>query len=91
MTPGRKGSRWRRLHANQKAKRLGCWLCQQPIDYTLTWPDPGSFSVDHRKPLNTHPHLAEDPGNLESAHLGCNSARGQSDPKPSLGSTSRAW
>jgi 5-methylcytosine-specific restriction endonuclease McrA len=88
---GRKGSRWRRLHAGQKAKRLGCWLCSQPIDYQLDWPDPQSFSVDHAQPLSTHPHLAEDPGNLRSAHLSCNSSRGAKAPRPALGVTSRDW
>jgi hypothetical protein len=88
---GRTGSRWRALVKNQKAQRLPCWLCAQPIDYTLDWPDPQSFSVDHAKPLSTHPPLAEDPGNLRSAHLSCNSSRGAKDPRPTLGTTSRNW
>lgn len=88
---GRRGGRWRRLHTNQKAKRLGCWLCGQPIDYSLTWPDPASFSVDHHPSLSEHPEGAEDPGCLRSSHLSCNSSKGAKDAKPSLGATSRDW
>ena len=28
-----------------------CWICGQPIDYTLKYPDPKSFVVDHRTAL----------------------------------------
>jgi 5-methylcytosine-specific restriction endonuclease McrA len=88
---GRKGSRWRRLHAGIKAERHPCWLCNQAIDYTLDWPDPQSFSVDHVKSLLTHPHLAEDPANLRAAHLSCNSSKGARAARPALGVTSRDW
>ncbi len=88
---GRRGTRWRRLHAGVKVRRHPCWLCGQPIDYQLAWPDPASFSVDHQHPLSTHPHLAEDPANLRASHLGCNSSRGQRPPRPGVGTTSRNW
>jgi 5-methylcytosine-specific restriction endonuclease McrA len=88
---GRRGGRWRKLHAEQKAKRLPCWLCGQPIDYAAHKDDPKSFSVDHEKSRLSHPHLAEEPTNLRSAHAGCNKSRGPRAPQPSLGSTSRDW
>lgn len=88
---GRRGRRWETLKANLRAQRRPCWLCGQPIDYTLQWPDLGSFSVDHRTPREDAPHLAEDPANLAAAHLGCNTTRGKRDPSPSLGSSSRRW
>jgi hypothetical protein len=60
--------------------------------YRLEWPDPDSFSVDHYpRPLSTHPHLAEDPGNLKPAHLRCNQAAGDRGPVPSLGQPSEDW
>lgn len=90
VNAGRRGSRWNRLKANQRAKRLPCCLCGQPIDYTLEWPDPGSFSVQHKQDWHRHPELREDPANLDSAHLGCNSSAGQ-DGKPTLGATSETW
>lgn len=89
---GRSTRRFRALAANLKTKRRGCCRCGQPIDYSLENPDPGSFSVDHYPhPLSTHPHLAEDPGNLDAAHLRCNESAGKSNPKPGLGVPSRSW
>jgi 5-methylcytosine-specific restriction endonuclease McrA len=88
---GRRGHRWRRLHAALKLQRRPCWLCGQPIDYGLDWPDTGSFSVDHDPPLSVYPAGAEDPAHLRPAHLGCNSSRGQKPPRPSVGQTSRNW
>lgn len=88
---GRSTRRMRRLKQEQRAKGLPCWLCGQPIDYTLSDDDPDAFSVDHVKPWSTHPHLREDPANLRSAHLRCNKGRGNRDPRPGLGLRSREW
>jgi 5-methylcytosine-specific restriction endonuclease McrA len=89
---GRGGRRWARLSANLKMQRRHCCRCHQPIDYTLRYPDPMSFSVDHFPfPLSTHPHLAEDPSNLDAAHLVCNQAAGNHAVKPTIGTVSRAW
>ena len=88
---GRTSRRFRSLRENLRRQKLPCHLCSQPIDYTLDWPHPGSFTVDHRKPLSTHPHLAEDPRNLAPAHLDCNSSRGNRQPPAPLGATSRDW
>ncbi|TPX00978.1 HNH endonuclease [Schumannella luteola] len=72
--------------------RLPCWLCGQPIDYDLQWPDPGSFSVDHVVPHSRSPELREDPGNLRSSHLLCNQKRGdRGDGPPALGLLSERW
>ena len=86
---GRTGRRWNRRRENLKAQRKPCWLCSSPIDYSLAWPHPYSFTVDHVAPLSTHPHLAEDPSNLASAHLHCNAQRGAK--AVGLGQTSRQW
>lgn len=59
---------------------LGCWLCPQPIDYTLKWPHPESFTVDHAKPVSKFPELADDPLNFRPAHLVCNQMRGTTTP-----------
>jgi hypothetical protein len=89
---GRGGRRWRRLVANLKMQRRPCCRCRQPIDYTLRWPDPQSFSTDHYPhSLSSHPHLAEDPANLDAAHLVCNQSAGSDAPKPTIGAVSRAW
>lgn len=93
---GRSTRRFRRLAANLRAQRRPCCVCRQPIDYQLQWPDPGSFPVEHLKPWSTHPHLREDPANLDAAHLGCNSSRGQRTRQQAnldrdLGQRSRDW
>jgi len=71
--------RWKRTAKAQKAKRLPCFHCGQPIDYTLVWPDPQSFSADHLKPWVNHPELRYDPGNVVSSHLLCNQTKGSSE------------
>lgn len=88
---GRSGGNWRRLVANQRAKRLPCCICKQPINYQLKYPHEDSFSVEHIKPWSTHPELREEPSNLDSAHLRCNKAKQDKVDKPTLGTTSRSW
>lgn len=89
---GRHGRRWKRLRAEVRARREPCIRCGQPIDLTLRWPDPGSFTVDHYPhPLATHPHLAEEPTNLRGAHLACNQSAGMNGPGPGIGETSEEW
>lgn len=89
---GRRGSRWRRLSAEVRAKRRPCCLCGQPIDYSLKHPDPGSFSVQHIKDWHTHPELREDPSNLDAAHLGCNGSDGaRPEGMAALGPMSEEW
>lgn len=91
VSAGRSGHNWRKLVANLRAQRRPCWICGQPIDYRLRWPDPASFSADHAAPLSTYPHLAEDPSNLRASHLRCNTSRGAREPKAQIGITSRNW
>lgn len=69
---------WREVAANQRAKHLPCYLCGQPIDYSLHWPNPSSFSADHLRPYAHNPDLRTDPGNVVSAHLLCNQKKGDS-------------
>ena len=96
---GRSGSRWRKLKADVYARGAVCCRCGQPIDYSLPYLDedtgksnPASKSVDHYPhPLSTHPHLAEDLGNLAAAHLGCNWEANDRPTTPSLGEPSEAW
>lgn len=86
------GPRWRRLKANVRLRGGLCCRCVQPIDYTLSWPDPESFSVDHYPhPYATHPHLAEDPANLAPAHLHCNQSASDNGARPGLGTPSETW
>ena len=72
-------TRWKQIAANQRAKKLPCYLCGQPIDYSLQWPDPASFSADHKLPWKQHPELRYDPGNVVSSHLRCNQSKGNNE------------
>lgn len=49
-----------------------CQLCRAPIRHELTFPHPGSASIDHRDPFGGH-----DPANWQASHLACNVAKGQ--------------
>lgn len=81
MADDKRGSTraWKRGAAVQRAKRLPCFHCGQPIDYDLRWPDPASFSADHLRPYVRHPELRLDPGNVVSSHLLCNQKKGDSE------------
>jgi 5-methylcytosine-specific restriction endonuclease McrA len=54
-----------------------CRLCWLPIDPEVAWPDPMSPSVDHVIPLSRGG--AHTLSNVQSAHLGCNSSKGDRD------------
>jgi hypothetical protein len=90
---GRRGRRYERLKANLRAQqRQPCILCGQRIDYSLRWPDPASFSVQHIQSWIDHPELREDPANLAQAHLDCNQGAGTTGgASVDLGSTSHNW
>lgn len=68
-----------------------CWLCGQPINYKADYPAEDSFTVDHMYPVATHPHLAEDPGNLRPCHALCNWARGTKKPQMRQSEPTRDW
>lgn len=51
-----------------------CQLCRRPIDPAIPWPDPRSPSIDHIVPLSRGGQHSL--ANVQAAHLGCNSAKG---------------
>lgn len=51
-----------------------CQLCQQPIDFTLPYPDPMSRTVDHIRPRSAGGPTTLT--NLRLAHWACNNRRG---------------
>src|SRR4051812_24989337 len=59
------------------------------IDYDPTAENEQSFSLDHRFPVSTHPHVAENAGNFEASHLDRNKRRGNRDAPLTLGVISR--
>lgn len=84
----------RRDQDRDRLRRQGrpCYLCGEPIDYTLRTPDPMSFELDHIEPVSTAPEREHDPTNHGATHRRCN--RGKWDG-PINGSkqapTSRRW
>lgn len=95
-TTGRpEGRAYRKLKADFRAQceatQAICWLDNRPIDYSLTFPHPDSFSVDHAQTVKERPDLAMDPLNFRPAHLHCNTQRGDSKPHIQIGQPSEAW
>lgn len=68
-----------------------CWLCFRRIDYSLEYPHPESFSVDHAMPTSTHPELGNDVNNFRPSHLVCNQMRGDEEPHLDIGEPSEVW
>lgn len=83
---GHSGARWRALHAQLKAQGGPCWLCGQPIDRTLRYPHPMSFSADYVTPWSQGGTMRLT--NLRPAHLQHNRERGAHTPTTV---TSRDW
>lgn len=54
-----------------------CWLCGEPVDFTIKWPEPMSKTIDHVIAYasgGTHER-----SNLRLAHNICNQRRGNKD------------
>ena len=75
-----------------------CGICEQPIDYSLKWPDLQCYVVDHIIPLGKNPtpeRVAELDvlPNKQAAHAGCNRVKWDAlpDSGPRVFITSRTW
>lgn len=55
------------------ARHENCHICGREIDYTLRWPDPMCFVVDHVTPLANGG--ADTLANKRAAHNQCNSTK----------------
>ena len=67
-----------------------CYICHQPIDYTLHHPHRQSCTVQHIQPRSQRPDLTWNPANWAPAHLQCNQdyGDGQGTNPYNLGTTS---
>ena len=93
---GRTTQTWRRMrkqcYQRDKAKNAPCWICKQPIDYSVKPSStPDSYEPDHRHSVKTHPELAEVPENILPSHMKCNRSRGARAGINNLGRPSREW
>lgn len=94
------GRPWRTLRASFRREceqaDAPCWICRQPIDYSITNGyaeklNTEAWEPDHLYPRSTHPHLMMDRANLRASHLGCNRSRGNKMLDDDLGTPSRQW
>lgn len=68
-----------------------CGICLEPIDYTLRFPDPMSYEVDHILAIdNDGPDTLD---NKQASHRRCNRAKWNHlpDSGPRIFETSRTW
>jgi HNH endonuclease len=66
------------LRNRARLKRVGvvCALCGQPIDVSLKWPDPLSFTADHVEPVALG---GNNRGDLAPMHAACNRLKSTKD------------
>lgn len=87
-----RSSREKRNANNLKAQRLQpCRRCGMSIDYSAPPEHPDAFNAGHIKSWIDHPHLREDPANLQPEHANCGKSAGKKDGANNLGTTSRRW
>ena len=79
-------------YRRDKAKDAVCWLCKQPIDYTVKRSSTeDAWEGDHYHPRSTHPELKDEPSNILPAHRRCNRARHTKAGLNEMGERSREW
>jgi hypothetical protein len=65
-------------------------ICEQPIDYSLEYPDPWSCTVQHKLSQRDFPEHRWQESNWAPAHLECNQSAG-AGPTAGLGVLSEDW
>lgn len=95
-TKRRGGKRWLDIRARafrrDRAAGAVCWICGQPIDYSLgisTCAD--AWEADHYLDVSRHPELEYDLGNIKASHMHCNRSRQTRAAINTLGNPSRDW
>lgn len=79
---------YRKATARLRARSQVCHICGNPIDVTLPYTDPMSWTADHIIPRSKGGHLL---GEMKAAHRRCNSRRGNRPDRIEQLPTSRAW
>ena len=92
-----RSSRWpyvRRMawDRDRKARAL-CWICGQPIDYSLAPSSADSaWEPDHVQPVHMRHDLELDLNNVKASHRACNRSRGDgTNGNNCIGQQSRIW
>ena len=68
------GYRRRKEQARYRAMGANCYICLQPIDYSLRSPDPWSFVIDETVPIARGGRVCH--SNSGPAHRWCNGIKG---------------
>jgi 5-methylcytosine-specific restriction endonuclease McrA len=63
----------------------------EPIDYSLQYPHPLSWSLEHKIPASERLDLFWDRNNWASAHFVCNSINGAKGIESDIGTPSENW
>lgn len=72
----RRADALRYVKAKGRAEGAPCCICGQKIDYSLTYPDPASCTVQHTKSRKYFPHLTWESSLWKPAHASCNQSAG---------------
>jgi 5-methylcytosine-specific restriction endonuclease McrA len=72
---GTRRTRLRKAVIHRDGPDLWCYLCKRPIDLSVKYPSPWSFSVDHYVPQSKGGDIWS-LDNAIPAHLRCNQSRG---------------
>lgn len=80
MREGRSDALRKKHRAIIAKAKPACHICGRPIDYTLPYPDPGCFVVDHLVPIAKGGSDAIE--NKKAAHHACNSKKRARDYAP---------
>lgn len=99
MSTGRNTATRDRHRAAIRRTKPPCGICENEIDYTLKWPDPMCFVVDHIEAIGrnaTPERIAELDviTNKQAAHNKCNRDKWDALPQadaPHTFITSRTW
>lgn len=69
---------WKKLRAQVIREESVCWLCHEPVDKELKWPDKSCAVVDHIVSyVSGGDYLSR--SNVALAHNSCNLAKGSKD------------
>lgn len=99
MSTGRSTTVRDRDRAAIRRTKPPCALCGGDIDYSLRWPHPDCFVVDHIVPLGPSPTpermaLLDVLSNKQAAHHHCNRTKSdkvEADQGPRVFVTARTW